>query len=196
MLDPLLERLQERLKSVDKRTAMIGAAVSTGIVAIAGAGAYYAPYLTVNSLQTATEHRNPGALSQSINFPELRSNFKASIKAQAIKQIAEDKASQISKPNADQIEQTVNSLVDKLVTPEGIEQLLLDKFPGTKIDLSNLDRDLAKSQITMGYESFDRFVVHITDKVDRTKDVSLVLTREGIGWKLSQIDISKLGDRT
>jgi hypothetical protein len=196
MLDPLLERLRERLKSVDKKTAIVGAAISTGVIAISGAEAYYSPYLTVNSLQNATENRNTGALSQAINFPELRSNFKASIKAQAIEQIAEDRTTQISKPNLDRIEHTVNSLVDKLVTPEGIEQLLLDKFPGTKIDLSHLDRDLAKSQITMGYESFDRFVVHITDKVDRTKDVSLVLTRDGIGWKLSQIDISKLGDRT
>jgi hypothetical protein len=196
MLDRLLERLRERLKSVDKQTAKIGAAVGMGIVCISGAGVYYSPYLMVNSLQNATENRNPDALSQAINFPELRSNFKASIKAQAIERITAAKTSQISKPNADRIEQTVNSLVDKLVTPEGIEQLLLDKFPGTKIDMSNLDRDLAKSQITMGYESFDRFVVHITDKVDRTKDVSLVLTRDGIGWKLSQIDISKLGDRT
>jgi Protein of unknown function (DUF2939) len=196
MLDRLAERFREGLKSVDKRTATIGAAVGMGIVGISGAGVYYSPYLTVNSLQNATENRNSGALSQVINFPELRSNFKASIKAQAIEHITAAKTSQISKPNTDRVEQTVNSLVDKLVTPEGIEQLLLDKFPGTKIDMSNLDRDLAKSQITMGYESFDRFVVHITDKVDRTKDVSLVLTRDGIGWKLSQIDISKLGDRT
>jgi Protein of unknown function (DUF2939) len=196
MLDRLLERFREGLKSVDKRTAIIGVAVGTGIVGISGAGVYYSPYLTVNSLQSATENRNSDALSQAINFPELRSNFKASIKAQAIEHITAAKTSQISKPNADRIDRTVNSLVDKLVTPEGIEQLLLDKFPGTKIDMSNLDRDLAKSQITMGYESFDRFVVHITDKVDRTKDVSLVLTRDGIGWKLSQIDISKLGDRT
>ncbi len=196
MSDPLLKRLRERVKTVDKKTAIVGAAVGTSIAAIAGAGIFYAPYLTVNNLQNATEHRNPGALSQSINFPELRSNFKASIKSQAIEQIKEAKTAQIASANAERVEQTVNSLVDKLVTPEGIEQLLLDKLPGTKIDLSNLDRDLEKSQITMGYESLDRFVVHITDKVDRAKDVSLVLTRDGIGWKLSKIDISKLGDRT
>jgi Protein of unknown function (DUF2939) len=196
MLDPLLERLQKRLKSVDKTTAIVGAALGTGIVAICGAGAYYAPYLTVNSLKNATENRNAGALSQEINFPELRNNFKATIAARAIDRIEKDKTPQLPKPNPDVVAKTVNSLVDKLVTPEGIEQLLLDKLPDTKIDLSNLDRDLAKSKITMGYESFDRFVVHITDKVDRTQDVSLVLTRDGIGWKLSKIDISTLADRT
>jgi Protein of unknown function (DUF2939) len=196
MPEPLLERLRERLTSVDKTTAIVGAAVGTGIVTLGGAGAYYAPYMTVNTLQSAAEHRNPDALSQAINFPELRNNFKATIEAQAIEQIKDDKTSPVSSENADRVKQTVNSLVDKLVTPEGIEQLLLDKFASPKIDLSNLDKDVAKSQITMGYESFDRFVVHITDKADRTQDVSLILTRDGIGWKLSKIDISKLGDRT
>ena len=46
----------------------------------------------------------------------------------------------------------------------------------------------------MGYESLDRFVVHITDKVDRSKDVSLILKRDGLAWKLAGIDISKLAD--
>jgi Protein of unknown function (DUF2939) len=196
MPEPLLERLRERLKSIDKKTAIVGAAVGTGIVTLSGAGAYYAPYMTVNTLQSAAEHRNPDALSQAINFPELRNNFKATIEAQAIEQIKDDKTSPVSPANAERVKQTVNLVVDKLVTPEGIEQLLLDKFASPKIDLSNLDRDVAKSQITMGYESFDRFVVHITDKVDRTQDVSLTLTRDGIGWKLSKIDISKLSDRT
>ncbi|WP_310489743.1 DUF2939 domain-containing protein [Chamaesiphon sp. VAR_69_metabat_338] len=196
MSEPLLERLRERVKSIDKKTAIVGAAVGTGIMTLSGAGAYYSPYLAVNSLQSAAEHRNPGALSQEINFPELRNNFKATIKAQAIEQIKEAKTVQVSSANVDRVERTIDSLVDKLVTPEGIEQLLLDKFPSTKIDLSNLDKDVAKSQITMGYESFDRFVVHIINKVDRTQDVSLILTRDGIGWKLSKIDISKLGDRT
>ena len=108
MSEPLLERLRERLKSVDKRTAIVGSAVTAGLVAISGAGVYYSPYLTVNGLQNATENRNPGALSQVINFPELRSNFKASIKAQAIEHITAAKTSQISKPNADRVDRTVN----------------------------------------------------------------------------------------
>ncbi|NJR32735.1 MAG: hypothetical protein HC778_07870 [Chamaesiphon sp. CSU_1_12] len=43
----------------------------------------------------------------------------------------------------------------------------------------------------MGYESFDRFVVRITDKVDRSKNVSLILKRSGLGWKLAGIDIAE-----
>ena len=86
----------------------------------------------------------------------------------------------------------MSSKVDKIITPEGIEQLMLDGLPENKLDLVDLDRDIAKSDIKMGYESFDRFVIRITSKVDRTKDVSLILKRSGLAWKLSGIDISKL----
>jgi Protein of unknown function (DUF2939) len=191
MFDSLLERLHERLKSIDKKTIIIAAAIGTGIVAIASGGIYYAPYLTVNNIKNATENRNADALSQEIDFPELRVSLKANIKARTIKKIGAD-GNTTPTPTPELIEKIVGSVVDKLVTPEGIEQLMIDKIPEAKIDLSRLDKDMAKSDISMGYESIDRFVVHITDKIDRTKDVSLILKRDGLAWKLAGIDISKV----
>ena len=126
----------------------------------------YSPYITIDNIKKATTNRNSEALSQEINFPELRTSFKENIKAQVIKQIAGAKT-RSPQMTIETIDKTVSPAVDRLITPEGIEKLMLDKVPGAKIDLSNLDRDLAKSEIGMGYESFDRFVVHITDKVDR-----------------------------
>jgi Protein of unknown function (DUF2939) len=192
MFDSLSEKLRDRLKSIDKKTMIIAAALGTGIIAISGVGVYYAPYLTVNSIKNAAENRNADALSQSINFPALRTSIKENIKAQALKKIAEDSGTQTSKITSELVEKTVNPVVDKLVTPEGIEQVMFDKIPAAKIDLTQLDRDLAKSNISMGYESLDRFVVHITDKANRAKDVSLILKRDGLAWKLAEIDISKV----
>jgi Protein of unknown function (DUF2939) len=192
MFDSLSEKLHKKLKSTDKKTMIIAGAVSTAIVASGVVGAYYAPYLTVNSIKNAAENRNADALSQSINFPDLRTNIKATIKAQALKKIAEDSNAQSPKITSQLVEKAVNPVVDKLVTPEGIERIMFDKIPEAKIDLAQLDKDLAKSNITMGYESFDRFVVHITDKVNRAKNVSLILKRNGLAWKLSAIDISKV----
>ncbi len=192
MFDSLSEKLRDRLKSTDRKTIIIAAALGTGIVVTAGVGAYYAPYLTVNSIKNAAENRNADALSQSINFPALRASIKENIKAQALKKITEDGGIQTSKTIAELVEKTVAPVVDKLVTPEGIEQVLFDKIPEAKIDLTQLDRDLAKSNISMGYESFDRFVVRITDKANRAKDVSLILKRDGLVWKLAEIDISKV----
>jgi Protein of unknown function (DUF2939) len=191
MFDSLSERWRERLKAIDKKTIIITTAIGTGIMAIASGGIYYAPYFTINNIKNATENRNTDALSQEIDFPELRASIKAHIQAQAIKQVAKD-STVATATTPELIEKTVNSVVDKLVTPEGIDRLMFDKIPEAKIDLSRLDKDIAKSNIRMGYESLDRFVVHITDKVDRSKDVSLILKRDGLAWKLSGIDISKV----
>lgn len=193
MFDSLTDRLRKYLKSLDRKTITISAAASTTIVTIAGGGIYYAPYLTIDSMQNAATNRNADALSQQIDFTALRISIKENIQAQVIKKIA-GAGTKTPKIAPDLIEKMVSPMVDKIITPEGLEQLMLDKIPEAKLDLGNLDRDIAKSDINMGYESLDRFVVHITDKVDRSKDVSLILKRDGIAWKLAGIDISKLTD--
>ena len=185
MLDALSEKLRDRLKYLDKKTIILTVVLGASIVTVVSGGIYYSPYMTIDKLKNATENRNASALSQEINFPELRVSIKKNVKAQVIKQMAGASTPEL-------VEKLVNPMVDKIVTPEGIDQLMQDKLPGTKIDLANLERDIAKSDINMGYESLDRFVVHITDKVDRSKDVSLILKRDGLSWKLSSIDISKV----
>ncbi|AFY92491.1 DUF2939 domain-containing protein [Chamaesiphon minutus] len=191
MFDSLSEQLRDRFKSIERKTVIIGAAVGAGVVALASGGIYYAPYLTIDNLKNATANRNTDALSESIDFPALRMSIKENVKIQVLKQMAGAEAPTSTKMTPAQVEKTIDPLVDKLVTPEGIERLMHDKIPEAKIDLSNLDRDMNKSDLTMGYESFDRFVVRITDKVDRSKNVSLILKRSGLGWKLAGIDIAK-----
>jgi Protein of unknown function (DUF2939) len=193
MFDSLSEWLHERLKSTDKKTIIMGAGIGAGLVAIVSGGAYYAPYFTLNNIKKATEHRNADALSQEINFPELRTSIKANIKSKIFKQIATENPRKTPELTPTLVEKIVDPVVDNLITPEGIERVMLDKVPEAKIDLSYLKTDMNKSNVTMGYESFDRFVIHITDKLDRTKDVSLILKRDGfLAWKLSAIDISRV----
>lgn len=192
MFDSLSEQLRDRFKSIDRKTVIIAAAVSAGAVALASGIIYYAPYLTIDNLKNATANRNTDALSESIDFPALRMSIKENVKAQVLKQMAGAEAATTAKMTPAQVEKTIDPVVDKLVTPEGLDRLIHDKIPDAKIDLSNLDRDINKSDLTMGYESFDRFVVRITDKVDRSKNVSLILKRSGLGWKLAGIDIAKL----
>jgi Protein of unknown function (DUF2939) len=191
MFDSLSGQLRDLFKSIERKTVIIGAAVSAGVVALAGGGIYYAPYSTIDNLKNATANRNSEALSESIDFPALRMSIKENVKAQVLKQMAGAEAPTTVKMTPAQVEKTIEPVVDKLVTPEGLDRLIHDKIPEAKIDLSNLDRDINKSDLTMGYESFDRFVVRITDKVDRSKNVSLILKRSGLGWKLAGIDIAK-----
>ena len=179
---------------MDLKTLIIGVSAISSVAAIAGGFVYYAPYLTLNNMKNATENQNVDALSREIDFPQLRVSIKASVKAQVLKQIAVVEAGSSSTPKMtpELVDKMVSPMVDKIITPAGLDQIIQNKVPGAKIDLANLEQDLAKSDINMGYESLDRFVVHITDKRDQAKDVSLILKRNGLAWKLAEIDISKL----
>ena len=177
--------------STNKKIVIIIAATATVIMAIVGAGLYAVPYLTLDNLKKATTNRNANALAQEIDFPALRTSVKENVKAQIIKQMAGG-TTPAKGLNPAAVDKIVDPMVDKLVTPEGLGDLMLDKVPGATIDLNDLEKNIAGSEVKMGYESFDRFVVRITDKVDRTKDVSLILKRDGLTWKLSGIDISKV----
>jgi Protein of unknown function (DUF2939) len=176
---------------MNKKIVIITAAIATGIMTIVGAGVYAVPYLALDNLKKATTNRNADALAQEIDFPALRTSVKENVKAQIIKQMAGGNTPGTGLDPA-AVDKIVNPMVDKLVTPEGLGELMMDKVPGATIDLSNLEKNIAASEVKMGYESFDRFVVRITDKVDRAKDVSLILKRDGLAWKLSGIDISKV----
>jgi Protein of unknown function (DUF2939) len=195
MSDSPAQKLRQHLKSIDRPTVIISSVAIAGLVAIAGGGAYFSPYLALNNMKSAAVNRNAEALAQEIDFSSLRGSIKENIKAQVIKQVAGSKspdAPKLSPELVTKVDRMVGPMVDKIVTPEGIDQLMQEKVPGAKIDLSNLEKDIAKSDVKMGYESLNRFVVHITDKVDRAKDVSLILKRDGIAWKLSGVDISKV----
>jgi hypothetical protein len=195
MSDSLTQKLRKHIQSIDRPTIIISSAAIAGLVAIVSGGAYFSPYLALNNMKSAAVNRNAEALAQEIDFPLLRKSIKENIKAQVIKQIAGSSSPETPKMSpelAAKVDKMVSPMVEKIVTPEGIEQLMQDQVPGAKIDLSNLEKDIAKSDVKMGYESLDRFVVHITDKVDRSKDVSLILKRDGLAWKLSGVDISKV----
>lgn len=195
MSDSLSQKLRQRLQSIDRPTVIISSAAIAGLVAIVGGGAYFSPYLAINNMKNATVNRNAEALAQEIDFPSLRVSIKENIKAQVIKQIAGSGSPESPKMSPElvaKVDKMVSPMVDKIVTPEGIDQLMQDRVPGAKIDLSNLEKDISKSDVKMGYESLDRFVVHITDKVDRSKDVSLILKRDWLAWKLAGVDISKV----
>ncbi len=165
--------------------------LGTASVAIAGVLAYFSPYYVLDNLKRAIANRNPDALAQEIDFPSLRMSIKENIHALAVAKLTAD----LSAPQAQTaatVAKIVDPLVERLVTPEGLGDVMQDKVQGAKIDLDDLDRKLAAAQVRMGYESFDRFVVHIVDKVDRDRVVSFVLQRYGLTWKLSGIDISQV----
>lgn len=160
-------------------------------MAIAGGSIYAAPYFALDNLKKATTNHNADALAQGIDFPSLRMSVKENIKALVLAQIsAKNTPDRQLDPKT--VAKIVDPLVDKIVTPEGLGDLIQAKIPRAEINLDDIKKRIAAAKIQTGYESFDRFVVHITDKIDRDRAVSLILKRNGLDWKLSGIDISKV----
>src|SRR5690606_11403299 len=68
--------------------------------------------------------------------------------------------------------------VDKYVTPEGIAELMR-RSEGS-------DGDADSIEASAGYRSLNRFAVVLTD-VEAGREVELILTREGLGWMLTEV---------
>ena len=58
---------------MDTKTIIIGASAIVGVVTIAGGGAYYSPYLTLNKMRNATENQKRVKFSGHILKLERRS---------------------------------------------------------------------------------------------------------------------------
>lgn len=174
--------------NIDKKTGIIAAAVSVGVLAIGGGGSFYfSPYLALNQMKTAIVNRDAAALSKQINFPELRTSIKAGVRSQVLRLVT--LAGTEATP---EMLEKINREVDKKITPEGLDELMQDKIPGARLDVSELEKNIADSEIQMKYESLDKFVIIVTDKKDRAKTVNLTLNRTGFDWKLAGVNISKV----
>lgn len=173
----------------------IGAAVATGIAVIAGVTSYFSPYMTVESIKKSVSDRDAEALVKYIDFPSLRTSVKENVKNQVMKEIEKRAATdkQATPAMGQQfIDRMVNPTVDKMVSPEGLSALIENQIPKTEFDFNELEKQAERSNMQMGYESLDRFVIHITDRLEPEKQVTLILKRDGLAWKLSGIDISKV----
>lgn len=162
----------------------IGAAV-----ALLALGTYVAlgPYLTLLELKNGVAERDAEKVSECIDYPALRQSLKEQVERAIRVRIGTDNplaalATGVAVTVAD-------GLVDRLVSPEGLAELMAGQKPAlvsaTPAPSAATGRALLDGA-SYGYASFDKFVV---DVPTQGGDIRFVLTRSGIGWKLSRIDI-------
>lgn len=171
----------------------IGGAIAIGIAAIAGTVSYFSPYFTVENIKKSAADRDAEALVKYIDFPSLRTSVKENVKNRVMKEIEKRAATDKEATTAigqQFVEKTVNPTVDKILTPEGISALIENRIPEAEFNFEELEQQAERSKMNMGYESLNRFAIHITDINDPDKKVIVVLKRDGLAWKLSEVDIS------
>ncbi|HIK15082.1 MAG TPA: DUF2939 domain-containing protein [Leptolyngbyaceae cyanobacterium M33_DOE_097] len=172
----------------------------TSIAGVFGIAFYFSPHLTVYQMQQAVSRKDARSLSERIDFSAVRSSLKAWVKAQLLQQAGKQSQSPYAAPGLAMLAgQYVNFMIDTIVTPEGLEEIMRSsKSTTSQAGLSQADLEKALSDVQMNYESFNSFVVltvvstptnMANSNGQTTNKVELVFRRDGLSWKLAGIRI-------
>ena len=165
---------------------------------------YFTPYLAVRGMKSALAARDAARLSSYVNFPSLKESLKANVNAMLASEIMEKKeANPFGAIGTALAAVIINPMIDAFVTPENLATLMKGYEPRLGGDSTQppLVKDNTWSsdfdagvEMSMSYESFDRFVVTVKQKGDVGEPISFVFNRDGtFSWKLSALRLPTEG---
>jgi len=152
------------------------------------------PYLTIRAIGDAVQARDERALAKQVDFPALRSSLKAQVADRIVREAgghAQDNP--LAAFGLTVATGLAGGLVDAMVTPTGLGAIMegrrtWDRIGGAEPRASG---DGARTDprplhdAEHRFESPSRFTATVHDASGRP--VVFVLTRKGLGWKLSDI---------
>lgn len=149
---------------------------------------YFTPHLAVRSMQSAAEAKDAAKFSGYVNFPALRENVKGTLNAKMASEMAKQKDNAFAAFGTALATTMVNQMVDSLVTPESLTMMM----QGGKTNTAKAagPGGQPNTDVAMGYEGFDRFVVNVKPKNDAGAPVGLVFSRDGMfSWRLTGLRV-------
>jgi hypothetical protein len=164
------------------------------IAAFFGGGLFYAsPYLTLYQMYQAVEHRDAQAISSSVDFPALRASVKENLQSVVLKETAKQNNPILNLIGAALGSALADPVLDRMVTPEGVMALLEGQRlqAGANDGEQSLSQKVEKVDVNARYESFNQFVVGVKPKGEDVPPVDVVLSREGLGWKITGVRLPK-----
>jgi hypothetical protein len=174
---------------MSKRLILILVAVAALLFAGAYAGS---PLLAVRGFVAAAKAGNAERLDSAIDFPAVRDSLKSQMTAALNERMADDPKlhdTPFAALGSLLIPTIVDKLVDSLVTPDGIAQLVRRgevRKPGT-------DTPPARPPTySYSYIDLDRFRVTLTTPDRPESPAGLIFERRGLfSWKLVRVEIPK-----
>jgi hypothetical protein len=174
---------------------------------------YFTPHLALKSMKAAADAKNGAKLAEHVNFPVLRESLKTRLNTKLSERASkEGQSNPLSGLSSALFSKMVDPLVEKMVTPESLVAMmkgsasLLSKAPSdhpskpaakdslpTGKGVSEKDRASgmkdAEQDISLSYESFNRFTAAVKKKTASDKPITLTLHREGFStWKLVDVN--------
>lgn len=162
------------------------------VVVILALGWFIAsPYVVANQMKSAAEDRDGESLSEHIEFPTLRQNFKDQLNVAMAKEMANQaEENPFTALGAAFGSMMVDGMVDAYVTPAGITQMMKGespKEPGEVATLGGESNSNAFEDAELSYEAWDKFTISAPNEEGEIS--KFVLRRRGISWKLTNIII-------
>lgn len=157
-------------------------------ICVATAWLYFTPYMAYDRITEAADRGDVAALNEVVDFPALRTSFKENVKTAVAREISEDSGNPFAAMGGALAGMLTSRVIDVAVTPSGISALTKGNDPrdrdgddaATDERRSNVERDRR-------YEGMNRFAVRYLDRETGAEQYALIMTREGLGWKLSGV---------
>lgn len=179
-------------RRISFRTAI--GALALIIVSVLGYIAF-GPFITMYQIKNGIVKGDSDGLNENIDFPALKENLKSQINVQMMKKMTTElKGNPFASLGMGLASKLTDGMVDSFVSPAGLSALL----DGNRFNI-NSHRSNEKKEISFieflknfdyAFESTSKFSVWLKSK-ERSK---FVLSRQGFGWKLTNISIPVLND--
>lgn len=159
------------------------------------------PFLAMKGIAEGIAKKDSEKLSSHVDFPLLRQNLKEQMNAAMMKNMKDDlKENPFSGLAMAFMPKLIDTMVDGYVTPSGLAAMM----SGEKPDIDNpmehgkkeqeesakpeKPKDVAKmfEDAKIGFDSLSQFSIAVKSK-ENDDEVKMVLTRDALEWKLSNI---------
>ena len=176
-----------------KRWFWLAALLALALLGYVAAG----PYLTVRAIREAVKTEDASALARHVDFPALRASLKLQVDDRIVREAgAEAQSSLLGAFGIAVATGLAGGIVDAMVTPVGLGALMEGRklwnrgsgvAPPSRGDTSQQAEPLPEP--VYGFESTSRVTARVATASG--EPIVLVLTRDGMRWRLSDIRLPR-----
>jgi hypothetical protein len=171
------------------------------IILFLGLTYYLLPYYTAFQIKEAIDEKNVKKLNNHVDYPALRENLKNQLNAYLVTNaVSEEVDNPFTALAIPLMAVFAGKMIDGMITPEGIialaEQDSEEKNENRDSNLKEPTIENIKNLAVivfqnpnLGYETLSRF--RITIEKDNGDDNEFYLTRSGLEWKVTEINLPK-----
>jgi|SRR5579871_4190740 len=155
-------------------------------------GAYLAsPFFALSALAQGIRDDNRDEIAAEVDFPAVRASLKDQVDGYLEGRASDDRdLSQNPFGNVllTLVPKIVDTVVDRIVTPDGIAFLLAQPLNVHRPHTEESDRGGAYSR-SFVFTGIDDFRVRLTNRKDPTIVFGLVFERHGFSWRLARLEL-------